>query len=269
MVESALIWVAECDAMTLRLRLPARQDGHACVTRAKFHVPEGVRWSEVDVGQFLPFTHDAVTVQGLLKIKPAYVWEYLTPVSHAVAAQLRYECGNYLPWHPVDAHVAEVEAVFELDVPITFSQCWGKHGLATRFSSRQRLFIPVAGGTPEVRAAYCGAMTVEDVCRQFTQSPASIKALLLPHPLGSLLLHGKITQLVLLARYYQKVGNQIDSIIPAWPPHDWLVKARATIHTSYKACLQAPGLIPPHDIADLAMNLRLWSGPILAAAGTS
>ena len=267
MEASALIWVAECAAKTLRLRLPAH-DGRPCVVRGKFHVPEGLAWNEYVEAR--PFQQDAVIVQALLLIKPGYLWDYLAPVSAAVAAQLRYESGNYLPWHPVDAHVAKVQDVFVLDAPITFTQCWNKQGLATYFSTGEsRLFVPVGGDAPRVCNAECGPMTVAELCHQFMQKPESIKGLLLPYPLGSLLTNGRISELVLLARYYQKVGRRLESIIPAWPPQEWLIRVRETIHKSYKTSLEPPAPIPPDAIAELAMNLRLWSRPVLEAAGAS
>eukprot|EP00971_Amphidinium_carterae_P344576 6485047-Amphidinium_carterae.4 len=279
-VRRALLWVAEYDPKSLRLRLPcphpvpqAGGSGRALQSSGRVRFPQ-----EIVQDACLPpahkFQRHNVQTIGLLSVVPGQLWDEFMQPSAAVTAQLHYETADLIFWRPVDAHIVSVVETHCLDIPHYFSNCWRQDGLQGAFSAKQRLFTPVVSASSGILDADCGPLTVRDVCLECGAELSSIKGVLLPHPLGSLLLQRKVTELVLYARWYANADKNrlhgLDRLFSTWPPENWLTSKRQAIHRCFRSLsefMQVPPKIGPSSCLDLLTSLRSWSSTILASAG--
>eukprot|EP00971_Amphidinium_carterae_P105767 2094598-Amphidinium_carterae.1 len=273
MTESKLVWLSEYDPSSVPLLQPPNADGARSVVKSKFRLPRGERFNKELFFEAVPFSRKHVTIRGLAKVTPSYLWDYLRNTSAIVRSQLQYECCDCLHWHPVDAHVVNVLDVFKCSDPLAFTQHWTRDGLAAAFKTRNRIFAPVtqsAGGTaPAATGVKCGDLTVRQMCELNNQEIANMLVLLLPYPMASLVLSKQASELVLFGRHYnvnsKKNGFDL-RIFPSWPSDDWLFRRRTIHKTAFTERLHQP-TFDTSAHTSLVHNLRRWSSIILDAAG--
>ena len=267
--EAVLVWVAEYDPKSFRLKLPQSGSGSAGRTQhaSRFRVPTSIAQHVLDeLPDRARFAKDCITITGLLSIQASYLWDRLASSSSDVLAQLSYESADLLFWSPVDAHIPAVKDAFLCEERLTFTRCWRQDGQAGLFSVNRRIFLPVGVQCAAVSQSYCGPLTVQELCQQHNQALGDVHGVLLPFPLGSLLLRKHMKELVLFARWYPAVGSLLQTILRAWPEQSWLQKQKMAIKTSLTQGLHIPN-VPLTAYSDLDRNLRAWSALILDAVG--
>eukprot|EP00971_Amphidinium_carterae_P342971 6482465-Amphidinium_carterae.4 len=265
-----LLWIAEFKPESVRLEQPPLELGYRHRCQGKLPSPAWLLERSAgleNTASAIPST-DLHPI-GLIKERSHVCWDELAVVPEECHVLLSMEACHVYGNRPVDAHTAVVETVYALQDLVAFEGCWNSAGVSSKFTNRHRLFVPTDQSLGRVCVATMGGATttVGALCNEIGQNISQLHGLLLPFPIGSLIMQRKWSHLVLLGRWYtpKRVGRarEYETILGDWPSQTWIKEKRRAVKKMLRtvATLQRP--VNTVEMRVLSSNLKRWGSMIL------